>query len=84
MLRIIFVVSPGQQNNTRFNETANIINMAVGLIIINTPGQPDYFLDIQEVAQVALDRFTVEMRITIGVKQTFFGSEQGTLSIDMD
>jgi AraC-like DNA-binding protein len=49
LLRVIYVISPGEQNYSRPDETANIVNMTVGFVIIDTPGQPDYFLHVQVV-----------------------------------
>lgn len=84
ILRILFIVDPVQHNLPRTGKAAHIVDVTVGFIHEHAFRQPDEVRHIQMLGKQGLDLGFGQIRIAIGIEQTFRGGEQRAFTIDMN
>ena len=75
VLRVALVVGPRQRDDAGPHEAAEVVDVAVGLVVVHAAAEPDHPLDAEVVAQAALDLVAAQLRIAVGVEQALLGDE---------
>ena len=84
MRRVGLVVGPGQQHDTRRHEAREVVDVTVGLVVREPPGQPDHSLGGEMVVQRLLDLRPRQRRIAVGIQQALFRGDDGSLPVSVD
>src|SRR5690554_3115461 len=84
MVGVLRIIGPRQQHLFRLHETAEVVHVAIGLIAVEALGQPDDTLHPEMVAERLLDLVPLQVRVAVGIEQTFLSSDQGALAVHMD
>ena len=68
------------------NESADIVDVAVGVVAHDAPAEPDHLANAQAVGEGPLDLGSGEPRIArlLARQQAFLGREQRALAVDVD
>src|SRR5690606_8091796 len=78
------VVRPCERDDAGPHEAADIVDMAVRLILIDTAAEPDEFFDGEIVRKHRLDLLSREAGIAVRIEKAFLGGEECALAICMD
>ena len=81
VLGIVGIIGPGEQHFSRFDETAQVVHMAVGFVHVHPFIEPDHLVHIQVGLQQGLDLFPGQMGIAVAVEQAFLRGDQGALAV---
>src|SRR5690606_27248270 len=81
---VVHVIGPGQQHFARAYIAAEIVDVAVGLVVEQAIRQPDHFVHAQVLGEYLLDLLAGEVRVAVLVEQAFPGGDQGAFAIDVD
>ena len=84
ILRVGLVVRPREHNLARSRESAYVVNVLVGLVVVNTARQPDHLGNAQIIAQNLLNLSLCEIGIASRAQQAGFGDKRGALAVRVD
>ena len=84
VVRVVLVVGPGQQHLAGTHVAAEVVDVAVGLVVVEAVRQPDDALHRKVVAQGPLDLRLAQVRVAVVVEQAFLGGDQRAFAVDVD
>ena len=84
ILRVGLVIRPREHNLARSRESTYVVNVLVGLVVVNTARQPDHLGNAQIITQNLLNLSLCEIGIASRAQQAGFGDERGALAVRVD
>src|SRR5271165_567480 len=84
MLGVGLVVAPGEQDHARAGKAGEVVDVPVGLVLVDAAAQPDHLARTDMVEQRPLDLLAGEPGVAISVQQALFGRDHGALAVDVD
>ncbi len=82
--RMILIFGPDAGNLARTDEAGNIVDVAIGLVRIDTVLDPDDLFEIEVLLELRLNLFLAHAGVAAFGEQAHLGREQGAFAVNMD
>lgn len=81
---MILIFGPDAGNLARTDEAGNIVDVAIGLVRIDTVLDPDDLFEIEVLLELRLNLFLAHAGVAAFGEQAHLGREQGAFAVNMD